>query len=167
MSVIFALLPEISFSNEELNFLSDHSFQMRVLTSKKRVQDSQGEYYVETKKVFVSYVQGPYVFKKKREKGNRVTFTCNGCQKVNRYLSVFAVREKIDGNPENDRYFVDEVTISDIGDHACGNSGINDIVRQFKSDLIEQVRANPTQPMPALYTSIRYNSFLSQLNHVS
>ena len=96
------------------------------------------------------------MFKKKREKGNRVTFTCNGCQKFNQYLSIVAVREKVDENPENYRYFVDEDTIPDIGDHTCGNSGINDIVRQFKSDLIEQVRANPTQPMPALYASIRY-----------
>ena len=75
------------------------------------------------------------------------------------YLSVVAVREKIDGNPENDRYFVDEDTIPDIRGQACGSKGIDDLVRQLKSDLIEQVRTNPTQPMPALYTSIRYNSF--------
>ena len=66
-----------------------HSFEKRVFSSKKVVHDeSLGDHTISVKKVFVTFIQGPYVFKKRREKGERVTFTCNGCQKVNKYLPV-------------------------------------------------------------------------------
>ena len=61
----------------------DHSFDKRVLVSKK---DN-----VETKKVFVSCIVGPYAYKKRKVKGDRVTFTCNGCKKHNHYLALQAV----------------------------------------------------------------------------
>ena len=67
--------------------LPSHSFDKRIFLSKKSVYDDMvGDHSVTTKKVFITFVQGPYIFKKRREKGNRVTFTCNGCQKVNHYL---------------------------------------------------------------------------------
>ena len=46
------------------------------------------------KKVFVSFVQGPYTFKKRREKAGRVIFSCNGCQKFDHYLPVCATSSK-------------------------------------------------------------------------
>ena len=45
-----------------------HSFEKRVLE-----KPNGGD-----KKVFVSFVQGPYTFKKLREKAGRVIFSCNG-----------------------------------------------------------------------------------------
>ena len=63
--------------------LPPHTFEKRVLQSKKSVHDEDiGDHTITTKKVFVTFIPGPYVFKKRREKGNRVTFTCNGCQKA-------------------------------------------------------------------------------------
>ena len=63
-----------------------------------RVHHSDGD-----KKVFITLNIGPYSFKKRREKGTRVTFTCNGCQKFKHYLPVVAVREQIESDPENDQ----------------------------------------------------------------
>ena len=69
--------------------LPSHSFDKRIFLSKKSVYDDVvGDHSVTTKKVFITFVQGPYIFKKRRENRNRVTFTCNGCQKVNHYLVV-------------------------------------------------------------------------------
>ena len=83
--------------------LPPHSFEKRVLMSKKNVHDENvGDHTITVKKVFITFLQGPYVFKKRREKGNRVTFTCNGCQKVNHYLPVVAVRDRVDSDAEND-----------------------------------------------------------------
>ena len=131
-----------------------HSFEKRVLLSKKNVHDENlGDHTV--KKVFVTYLQGPYVFKKRREKGNRVTFTCNGCQKVNHYLPVVAVRDRVDSDAENDLYTLDADTLPGQGDHLCGNSGVEDMVKRFKKEVEEEVRADPTQPFPALYLSVR------------
>ena len=74
--------------------------------------ENLGDHTITVKKVFITFVQGPYVFKKRREKGNRVTFTCNGCQKVNHYLPVVAVRDRYDTDAEHD-------AASYIEDHAA------------------------------------------------
>ena len=141
--------------------LPPHTFEKRVLQSKKSVHDEDiGDHTITTKKVFVTFIQGPYVFKKRREKGNRVTFTCNGCQKVGKYLPVVASR---DSDPEHDEYTLDGDTLPGQGDHLCGNSGIEDMVRQFKKEIEAEIRSDPTQPFPALYLAVRskYTSKLS------
>ena len=97
----------------------NHSFEKRILVSKTTLSDSDN---VETKKVFVTLVIGPYSFKKRREKGDRVTFSCNGCQKFKHYLPAVAVRERLDSNPENDRYELDLDTVPSKNHHMCGNS---------------------------------------------
>ena len=56
----------------------DYAFVKKVLSAKDSVSDDTP---VVDKKVFIKFVQGPYTFKKRREKGNRVTFSCNGCEK--------------------------------------------------------------------------------------
>ena len=66
------------------------------------------------KKVFIILNIGPYSFKKRREKGNRVTFTCNGCQKFKHYLPVVAVREQVDSDPEHDQYELDMMTVPGV-----------------------------------------------------
>ena len=115
-----------------LRSLPPHSFEKRVLLSKKNVHDkSLGDHTITVKKVFITFVQGPYVFKKRREKGNRVTFTCNGCQKVNHYLPVVAVRDRHDSDAEHDQYTLDADTLPGQGDHLCGNSGVEDMVKKL------------------------------------
>ena len=65
-----------------------------------RVLHSDGD-----KKVFITLNNiGPYSFKQRREKGSRVTFTCNGCRKFKHYLPVVAVREQVDSDPEHAQY---------------------------------------------------------------
>ena len=67
----------------------DHSFEKRVLSSKVSVtNETENSEEIPVKKVFVKFVQGPFTFKKRKEKCGRVTFTCNGCQKFNHFLSV-------------------------------------------------------------------------------
>ena len=62
----------------------DHSFVKKVIKSKESVGNETSD--SSSKKVFVKFVQGPYTFKKRREKGNRLTFSCNGCEKYSHYL---------------------------------------------------------------------------------
>ena len=84
-----------------------------------RVHHSDGD-----KKVFITLNIGPYSFKKRREKGKRVTFTCNGCQKFKHYLPVVAVREQMDSDPENDQY-------ESLG---WRTTGVEQMIKQFRKE---------------------------------
>ena len=108
--------------------IPQHSFEKRVL--KKNSAD---------KKVFVSFVQGPYTFKKRKEKAGRVIFSCNTCQKFGHYLPVCAMRDIVDSDPENDVYTLDFDTLPSAGEHRCGNSGVELQVKQFRQDLEAEV----------------------------
>ena len=44
----------------------------------------------------------------------------------------------------------------------CGNSGVEDLVRQFRKAVEEEIRLDPTQPFPALYLKVR-SKFTSKL----
>ena len=57
-----------------------HSFEKKVLTSKVSVEnDTKASEDISFKKVFVNLIQGPFTFKKRKEKCGPVTFTCNAC----------------------------------------------------------------------------------------
>ena len=122
-----------------------HSFEKKVLVN------------IETgsKKVFVSYKQEGFTFKKKRQKADCVTFTCNGCEKLDHYLSVVAWRDRVDSDEENDIYTVDGATIPSCKDHVCANSGVEQLVASFRSQLEAEAMAAPSQPFPALYLDVR------------
>ena len=137
--------------------LPAHSFEKRVFLSKKTVHDGGegGDHLEISKKVFITFVQGPYVFKKRREKGERVTFTCNSCQKFNHYLPVVAVRQRLDSDPEHDEYTLDGDTLPASSDHMCGSSGIEDLVRKFRKEIEVEIRNDPIQPFPSLYLEVR------------
>ena len=84
------ILPYLSFSlfiaaSFCLPELPKHSFEKRVLVSNKNNEEGVN---VTTKTVFVTFQQGAFSFKKKRVKANRVTFTCNGCEKLKHYCSL-------------------------------------------------------------------------------
>ena len=132
--------------------LPTHSFEKRVLKS------GAG------KKVFVKFIQGPFTFKKRREKANRVVFSCNGCEKFSHYLPVFAYRTEVDMDPENDIYSLDVDTLPALSDHVCCTSGIEDLVTQFRKELEEGAAHDPTQPFPTLYKSTR-SKFTQNLNY--
>jgi hypothetical protein len=132
----------------------DHSFVKKVVSSKSAVANETVDPV--KKKVFVKFVQGPYTFKKRREKANRVTFSCNGCEKFMHYLPVMAWRERVDDDPEHDEYVLDLDTLPSRDDHLCGTSGIEDLVSQFREELQSEARSDPTQPFPSLYQSVRY-----------
>ena len=103
----------------------------------------------------MTFTQGQYTFKRRREKAGKLTFTCNGCQKLNHYLPVVAFREKFDDDSENDEYTLDGDTLPDVSEHLCGNSGIEELVKKFKKDVEDEVCRDPTQPFPTLYLDVR------------
>ena len=133
-----------------------HSFEKRVLTSKVSVEnDTEASADISSKKVFVKLIQGPFTFKKRKEKCGRVTFTCNGCQKFKHFLSVLAWVERVDDDPENDVYTLDAETLPASSDHVCVTSGIEDLVKKFREDLENQAKHEPTQAFPTLDQSVR------------
>ena len=84
-----------------------------------------------------------------------------------------AVRE-LDSDPEHDQYELDMMTVPGVEDHRCGNTGMEEMIKQFRKEVEEEVRREPTQPFPALYLRIRSkfsqklsvdakNLFLSQI----
>ena len=146
LSVLIALtfcLPE----------LPKHSFETRVLLNHKKDDESVN---VTSKKVFVTFKQGSFSFKKKRVKANRVTFTCNGCEKFKHYLPVMAWRDVVDSDEENDIYILDGETLPSVNEHVCGTHGMKEMVRCFWKKMEEEIRADPTQPFPTLYIVTRY-----------
>ena len=64
----------------------------------------------------------------RKEKGKRVTFSCNGCEKYSHYLPVVAWRERHDEDPENDEYVLDLDTLPSNDEHLCVTSGVEDLV---------------------------------------
>ena len=101
--------------------------------------------------MFIKFIQGPFTFKNRREKAGRVTFTCNGCQKFNKYLPVVAWHDQHDDDPENDEYIFDVDTLPSLEEYVCCSTGIKDMVQQFRSELELQAQKDPTQPFPILY----------------
>ena len=140
----------------------DHSFVKKVIKSKESVGNETSD--SSSKKVFVKFVQGPFTFKKRREKGNRLTFSCNGCEKFSHYLPVMAWRERVDSDPEHDEYVLDVDTLPSNDDHLCATSGIEDLVVQFREQLHLEARSDPTQPFPTLYQSVR-SRFTKKLSY--
>ena len=66
-----------------------------------------------------------------------------------------AVRESIDNDEENDVYHLDENDLPDCGEHICTPSGIEYLVKEFKTTLTERIRCDPLQPYPTLYETVR------------
>ena len=140
--------------------LPKHSFDKRVLVKKNNSRlEIPG-----LKKVFITFIQGCFTFKRKREKAKRVTFTCNGCDKLHHYLPVVAVRERIDSDPENDVYTLDADTLPAFSDHVCSSNGMEEIVNSFRRELESQARSDPTQPFPALYLKVR-SAFTQRMSY--
>ena len=98
------------------------------------------------------------------EKNNRVTFSCNGCEKFSHYLPVFAFRTEVDSDPENDEYSLDIESLPSFREHLCGTTGIEDLVKAFREELEDEAAKDPTQPFPTLYKNIR-SKFTIQLTY--
>ena len=93
--------------------------------------------------MFVNILQGPFTYKKRKEKCGRVAFTCNECQKFNHFLSVLALVERVDIDPENDVYTLDAETLPVSSDHVCVTSGTEDLVKNFRDDLKRRHAGKP------------------------
>ena len=114
----------------------EHSFEKRVINSKISVEnETDCSDTIPVKKVFVKFLQGPFTFKKRKEKCGRVTFTCNGCQRFNHFLSVQAWVERVDSDPENDVYTLDSDTLPSQSEHACVSSGIEEFTQVFYNSI--------------------------------
>ena len=109
-----------------------HSFEKRATQSKIFADDETNcSANVPAKKVFVKLHVGPFTFKKRKAKGGRITFTCDGCQRYNHYLAVQARHEPTDSDPEHDEYTLDVDTLPAHSDHACVSSGVEDLGKQL------------------------------------
>ena len=82
-------------------------------------------------------------------------------------MPVVAVREQIDSDPENDQYELDMLTVPGVEDHRCGNTGVEEMIKQFRKEVEEEVRREPTQPFPALYLRIRSKFLCDQSSRES
>ena len=127
-----------------------NSFEMQILTSKvsatNATEDSEE---IPVKKDFVKFA-----FLKRKEKYSRVTFTCNGCQKFNHFLSVLAW-VRVDNNPENYVYTLDAETLPASSAHVCVTSGIEDLVKLLEMMLRRKQAENPS----TLNQSVRWFNF--------
>ena len=59
-----------------------------------------------------------------------------------------ADREKVDEDEENDNYFLEYQTVPTDNDHVCVASGVENLVKDFKTTLKSRVRSDPLQPFP-------------------
>ena len=75
-----------------------------------------------------------------------------------------AWRQKNDDDPENDEYILDVDTVPSLEENECFSTGIEEMVRKFRSELEVQVKNDPTQPFPTLYQTVRA-SFTRSLSY--
>jgi hypothetical protein len=118
--------------------IHEHHFEKRVLDSKQSVEnenETNTSADISAKKIFGKLHVGLFTFKKRKVKGGRITFTCNGCQKFKHFLSVQAWVDRVDSDPENDQYTLDADTLPSHSEHACVSSGVEDLVTRFRTEL--------------------------------
>ena len=84
--------------------LPEHEFVKKIQPGKKTVTDRQTgvKQVLTVTKVFVSLVQGPYVYKRQRERGDQIQFTCNGWQELGFTVQAIAHHELVSDNLEED-----------------------------------------------------------------
>ena len=79
-------------------------------------------------------------------------------------VAVFSLSvQKVDGVPENEKYTLHVDTLHLVSEHVCVNSGIEELVREFRTDLedsakidifkILSISANSTFSQPLLLLS--------------
>ena len=70
-------------------------------------------------------------------------------------MSVVALREVVDDNPENDIYTLEVDSVPPDEEHMCVSSGVDDLVKDFRAELESLARRDPTQPFPTMYKTFR------------
>ena len=81
-------------------------------------------------------------------------FVCTACEKVGKTVSLYAVVTVMDINSkEDDKYEL----LEEQGevDHFCLPNGVEDVARRFKSELLKNVRDEPTAAIPSTYDATR------------
>ena len=92
----------------------------------------------------------------KREAGNlRASFVCTACEKFGKTVSFIrdVIVHDIDDKEMDEYVLIRDFVVPDERHH-CQPNGVEAAVRQFRSQLIQQVRENPTKAM--LYSFITY-----------
>ena len=154
LTIIFLL----TFVNSE----DDHFFEKKVQQGKKTVIKDGVKEVLTVKKVFVTLFLGGYKFRKKkifgqRKSGNvRALFVCTFCEAKKKTVSfnVNVIVHNVD-DQEEDEYVLEQDLVVPVENHWCEPSGIEESVQQFRSQLCQQVRDDPTRAMPALYDETR------------
>ena len=137
--------------------IPEHHFEKRVIDSKQSAENENETITsadISAKKIFVKLHVGPFTFKKRKVKGGRITFTCNGCQKFNHFLSVQAWVDRVDSDPENDLYTLDADTLPSHSEHACVSSGVEDLVTRVSTELESDARREAQSTIPSPVSSM-------------
>ena len=96
------------------------------------------------KKVFVSLVQEPYMFKRKlNPKGDGVvTFTCNDCAKLDKHVAARAYKTTHVNDEMLDEYELQH--LPDPCEHLCSPSGVEVLVKKCTQEMLAYVARDPT-----------------------
>ena len=107
--------------------------------------------------VFVTLSAPPYQFTRKTNKqgDGTLTFICKECRQMGKIVSCQVFKTTNEDNEALDRYDIFEETWPLAEDHMCAPSGFNKHIAQCKKSILDAIKANPSQPMPALYNLMR------------
>ncbi len=121
----------------------EHRFNIKKHTTKTGKNKGQV-------RTLVTLTIPPYSFKKKRvNKGNTVTFSCNGCDKLD--TPNYALAASVADDTGNEVFKLKSWPLK----HACSPSSTDHIVRDFRSTLYAMVHKNPTRPVPSIFDEVR------------
>ena len=138
----------------------EYEISKKVQNGIKTVTENGAKRSYTVKKVFITIIEGCYVYRKKKVIGKRengrykVLFVCSDCSKLDKLVYVYSTVEvhNID-HEEDDEYVVDGLPLPD--DHYCQPHGVEDMVKQFNKELRNGVHLNPVRPLPELYEATR------------
>ena len=154
------LLVYFTYIVNTLPSLPEHDFSKTVQDGTKTIIINGVKTKTTVKKVFVKLKEGSYVYRKKRVIGKksagkvRAQFVCTSCEQMKTYTSCFAT-VLLQEQEEDDEYHLEPDSYPHPDNHACVLSGIEDQVSKFHEQVLDELRNDPCQAIPALYQKTR------------
>ena len=129
---------------EEEHIIPEYEFLYRTEKYKSGAKKGQTHHRV-------SLVLPPYVFKKRKEKNGRATFSCNSCQKEGHNTYAHAIQSGEVTESGCKMYTLDRWPNS----HECSPESTDHLIKKFLDSLYDVVGKNPTKPIPTIYEECR------------
>ena len=154
------LLVYFTYIVKTLPSLPEHEFSKTVQDGTKTLIINGVKTKTTVKKVFVKLKEGSYDYRKKRVIGKksagkvRAQFVCTSCERMKTYTSCFAT-VLLQEQEEDDEYHLEPDSYPHPDNHACVLSGIEDQVSKFHEQVLDELRNDPCQAIPALYKKTR------------